>query len=141
MLLQHCLYLQYVKLISKMIVGIGTDIVNIERIGSIFDKYGDAFLKKNFHHLEIQKHSLLSGDKKLPYLAKRFAAKEAIAKAFGQGIGSMIAFCDIAIINNDFGTPQVIISFKKIPDIAKYDIQISLSDDHPFAVAFVVISK
>ncbi len=124
-----------------MIVGIGTDIVNIERIGRVFDKYGDIFLKKNFHYLEIQKHSLLSSDKKLPYLAKRFAAKEATAKALGQGIGSMIAFCDIAIINNDLGTPRVIISLKKIPNITKYDIQISLSDDHPFAVAFVVISK
>lgn len=124
-----------------MIVGIGTDIVSIERIERIFDKYGDAFLKKNFHNLEIKKQASLFSEKRIPYLAKRFAAKEAVAKAFGQGIGDMIAFCDIAVVNNKVGTPQVMISSKKIPDIAKYDIQISLSDDHPFAVAFVVISK
>lgn len=124
-----------------MIVGIGTDIVNIERIDRIFKKYGDDFLKKNFHQLEIEKVNLLIESSKSSYLAKRFAGKEAFAKAIGSGIGKSIAFCDIAIINDDLGAPKILIFNEKLPDIVKYNASISLSDDYPFAVAFVVISK
>lgn len=124
-----------------MIVGIGTDIVNIERIDRIFKKYGDDFLKKNFHQLEIEKVNLLIESSKSSYLAKRFAGKEAFAKAIGSGIGKSIAFCDIAIINDDLGAPKILIFNEKLPDIVKYNTSISLSDDYPFAVAFVVISK
>lgn len=124
-----------------MIVGIGTDIVNIERIERIFQKYGDAFLKKNFHQLEIEKVNNLISSSKAAYLAKRFAGKEAFAKAVGSGIGKEIAFCDIAIINDDLGAPKIVISDGKLPRILEYNINISLSDDYPFAVAFVVISK
>jgi len=123
-----------------MVVGIGTDIVNIERIESIFQKYGDKFLKKNFHKLEIEKFTVLTSTQQLGYLAKRFAAKEAVAKALGIGIGKGLAFRDIAIVNNDTGVPRVLISPEKFPDIIKYNIQISLSDDYPFAVAFVVVT-
>ena len=123
-----------------MVVGIGTDIVNIERIENIFQKYGDKFLKKNFHKLEIEKFIMLTSMQRPGYLAKRFAAKEAVAKAFGVGIGKSLAFRDIAIVNNGTGVPRVVISPEKFPDIAKYNIQVSLSDDYPFAVAFVVVT-
>jgi len=124
-----------------MVVGIGTDIVNIERIENIFQKYGDKFLKKNFHKLEIEKFIMLTSMQRRGYLAKRFAAKEAVAKAFGVGIGKSLAFRDIAIVNNGIGVPRVVISPEKFPDIAKYNIQVSLSDDYPFAVAFVVVTR
>jgi len=124
-----------------MILGIGTDIVNIERIERIFLKYGDAFLNKNFHTLEIEKFHSLSDTQKVPYLAKRFAAKEAVSKALGTGISGGFSFSDIAVINNDSGAPEIVISKKKFPNIAEYKFQVSLSDDHPFAVAFVVMTR
>lgn len=123
------------------IIGIGTDIVNIKRIESIYQKYGEAFLDKNFH-LEEKKHfKNLPLHKKINYLAKRFAAKEAVAKAFGVGIGDKISFCDIAILNNELGAPYVLIEKDKINEIHKYNIHISLSDDEPFAIAFAMISR
>ena len=123
-----------------MVVGIGTDVVNVERIESIFQKYGDKFLKKIFHKLEIEKFTVLTSTQQLGYLAKRFAAKEAVAKLLGIGIGKGLAFRDIAIVNNDTGVPKVLMSPEKFPDIMKYNVQISLSDDYPFAVAFVVVT-
>ena len=124
-----------------MILGIGTDIVNIERIESIFSKYGDVFLNKNFHPLEIKKFHSLVKAKQTSYLAKRFAAKEAVSKSLGTGISGGLAFSDIAIINNDKGSPEVIISSEQFPNIAQFKFQISLSDDYPFAVAFVVMTS
>ena len=64
-----------------MVVGIGTDIVNIERIEHVYNKFGDDFIHKNFHKLEISYLSTLSHAAKIGYLAKRFAAKEAVAKS------------------------------------------------------------
>ena len=93
-----------------MIVGIGTDIVSIERIKHIYDKFGDDFVHKNFHKLEIIHLATLTHISKISYLAKRFAAKEAVAKALGIGIGGSLAFKDIAVINNDLGAPQILIS-------------------------------
>ena len=124
-----------------MIIGIGTDIVNIERIQHIFDRFGDDFVKKNFHELEIENLSDLKYSLKISYLAKRFAAKEAMAKALGIGIGRGLSFKDIAVINNDFGAPQIIMPTEIYPDIVNCNVHVSLSDDHPFAVAFVTISK
>jgi len=124
-----------------VIVGIGTDIVNIDRIKRVFDKFGDDFVHKNFHELEIKQFVSLPEANKVAYLSKRFAAKEAVAKALGVGIGSGIAFKDIAVVNDELGAPQIIISSKIFPDIAEHNIHVSLSDDHPFAVAFVTISK
>jgi holo-[acyl-carrier protein] synthase len=124
-----------------MIVGIGTDIVSIERIKHIYDKFGDDFVHKNFHKLEIIHLATLTHISKISYLAKRFAAKEAVAKALGIGIGGSLAFKDIAVINNDLGAPQILISSTIYPSIDDYNIHVSLSDDHPFAVAFVTVSK
>ena len=123
------------------IVGVGTDIVNIQRIRDIFLKHKDDFLLKNFHRDEIICFNTLAEPNKVGYLARRFAAKEAIAKALGHGIGSTIAFKDISITNDFAGAPKATIDNKNVPHIDEYNIHISLSDDEPFAVAFVVISK
>lgn len=122
-----------------MIIGIGTDIVNISRIEGVFNKYKDKFLQKNFHPNEIDFfNNHVVDHKKYAFLAKRFAAKEAISKALGSGIGK-VAFKDIVVLNNDLGAPTVRIDNESY-DISNYKINISLSDDYPFAVAFVVIS-
>lgn len=124
-----------------MIVGIGTDIVNIDRINKIFIKFGDDFLQKNFHPMEIEQMKNLPENIHVNFLAKRFAAKEAFAKACGCGIGDGIAFKDIAVVNDKNGAPTIFISENSNITVNEYNIHISLSDDVPFAVAFVVISR
>jgi len=124
-----------------MIVGIGTDIVQIPRIERILSKYANKFINKNFHPLEIDKIESLGNQRLLAcYLAKRFAAKEAVAKALGSGVGT-IAFKEIAILNDKNGAPIIQIDPDKFPNYSHVQFSVSLSDDYPIAIAFVVISK
>lgn len=124
-----------------MIVGIGTDIVQIDRIEKIYSKYKQAFLEKNFHPKECKYFFTLEHSMAISYLAKRFAGKEAISKAFGTGVGKNLSFKDIAILNNELGAPYVEISSNCDEDLTDKKIQISLSDDYPIAIAFVIISQ
>jgi holo-[acyl-carrier protein] synthase len=124
-----------------MIVGVGTDVVQIDRIEKLFAKYGEAFLGKNFHSKEIECFRAFKNEKGIAYLAKRFAGKEAVAKAFGKGVGDGLAFKDIAILNDELGAPYVDFSTSAIQNFSDKKIHISLSDDYPIAVAFVVISQ
>ena len=119
-----------------MIIGIGTDIVRIDRIQSLVTKFGDKFISRILAPSEITRFN--TGGKKISFLAKRFAAKEAISKAFGTGIGNEIEFKDIVISNNDAGCPIVTID----RDIAiGKTIYLSIADEVDVAVAFAVISK
>jgi len=126
------------------IFGIGTDIVNIKRIEKIIKKNGDSFKNKFFSKKEIN----YCEKKKNPssFYAKRFAAKEAVTKAMGTGIGKGISLKNIEVINNINGKPDIILKgnvdafLKKQIKRKKYDIYLSLSDDKPFALATVVIS-
>lgn len=117
-----------------MIIGIGTDIVQIPRIERILKQYGSRFLEKilSTSEQEHNSHRISSS-----FLAKRFAAKEAVAKALGKGIGKPLRFKDISIINNDLGKPQVHVAGQPNNEI----IELSLSDDYPVAIAFVVIHR
>ena len=124
-----------------MIVGIGTDVVQIDRIEGIYNKYKDAFLEKNFHPQECEYFYALEGSKAILYLAKRFAGKEAIAKAFGLGIGNNLAFKDIAILNDELGAPYAEIFIDNVESFIDKKIHISLSDDYPIAIAFAIISQ
>lgn len=127
--------------LNMSIMGIGTDVVQIPRIEKLYKKFGDNFLYKNYHELEIKEFFKLNIEKRCSFLAKRFAAKEAISKAFGIGIGTKINFKDIAIENNALGAPFVKIFGHLIDDLNSYSIHISLSDDYPIAIAFAVVSK
>lgn len=127
-----------------MIYGIGTDIVNIDRIAKIYQKDKERFIRKILSESEqsiISKIKLES--KQIEYLAKRFAGKEAVSKALGTGIADGLSFADIEILNNDKGQPYVRINNEDILDdeIKQSQIKISLSDDTPFAVAFVIIER
>jgi holo-[acyl-carrier protein] synthase len=126
-----------------MIIGIGTDIVNIARIETIYTKYGNLFKEKILSSIELRNINILKNDKHAAFLAKRFAAKEALAKAFGIGIGSILQFKKINILNNEFGKPYVYFDYQDfdILDLNIYQIDISISDDYPIAVAFVIISS
>lgn len=125
-----------------MIHGIGCDIVNVERIAKLVQSQGDRFVNRILTNLEKEKFTKIT-DLTLQnrYLAKRFAGKEALAKALGTGFGSAIAFNSISILNNEMGAPYITISEEYMTDkLCNMQFQISLSDDWPFAVAFVMIS-
>ncbi|MGI4775705.1 MAG: holo-ACP synthase [Janthinobacterium lividum] len=126
-----------------MIIGIGTDVVQIKRIEKIFKNYGDAFKRKILAKKELEKFDSLPSFKKINFLSKRFAAKEAICKAFGTGISAKLALKDISILNDKLGKPYVEIDEEKIKIITNYNnvmIHLSISDDYPVAIAFSVIS-
>jgi len=118
-----------------MITGIGTDIVRIDRIKNLVDKFGNKFISRILSASEITKFN--ASGKKISFIAKRFAAKEAISKAFGTGIGNEIEFKDIVISNNEAGCPIVTID----RDIAiNKKIFLSIADEIDVAVAFAIIS-
>ena len=109
-----------------MIIGIGTDIVDIRRIEKLIEESGEKFLARIFNEEE-------RGEDTAHY-AKRFAAKEAIAKALGTGIGSKVSFKDIVITNDENGAPKAEVKNQK----SKVKIHISLSDEYPYALAYAV---
>jgi len=124
------------------IFGIGTDIVDISRIKKIFNN-NKKFKKRVFSLKEI-KYCESKTDKIASY-SKRFAAKEAFAKALGTGISKGISFNEISIINNKNGAPFIEL-LGKTKTIAKKitrknnKIYLSLSDEKKYALAMVVIS-
>lgn len=124
-----------------MIIGIGTDIVQIPRIEKILELYPKSFPKRILTAEEFENFALLSKEKYAAFLAKRFAAKEAISKAFGIGIGQGINLKDITILNNELGKPTASISSNYTQKLSPFNIHLSLSDDYPICVAFVVVEK
>lgn len=127
-----------------MIFGIGTDIIEVNRIEKLFDKYGNKFLQRLFSE-EEENYSLSKKDKKnaMRSLAGRFAAKEAFVKALGTGIRKPINFKDILIFNDNKGKP--FIKLKKImPQYSENCIQkihLSLSHSNDYAVATVILEN
>ena len=130
-----------------MIIGIGTDILNLERINKIIDKYDQKFIDRIYGKNEIQiSKSKLNNS--INYFGKRFSAKEATWKALSATRGEGIFFTEIEILNDINGKPYLFFSGKTKKFIekkeknlkAKLKFDISLSDDTPFVIAFVVIS-
>tara|TARA_Y100001970_G_scaffold257757_1_gene336935 strand:+ start:113 stop:496 length:384 start_codon:yes stop_codon:yes gene_type:complete len=127
-----------------MIYGIGTDIIDIRRIKRVIDIYGLKFKKKCFHKDEIETSE--KRYKSVESYAKRYAAKEACAKALGTGLARGVFWKDIEIKNNKFGKPFIILhnNAKKYLDcnISKSaNIELSISDEVNFALANVIIFK
>ncbi len=124
------------------IFGIGTDIVKISRIDKLIKKKN--LISRLFNKKEIAKCSMIKNAKNC--YAKRFAAKEAFAKALGTGLAKGIKFKEIIVMNEKNGKPFIrlidktkIIVEKKIKR-KKYKISLSLTDEDKYAVAFVTIS-
>jgi holo-[acyl-carrier protein] synthase len=123
-----------------MIYGIGTDIINIERVEHILSKNKNGFVRRVLSDHE-QFLFANKGDS-ASYCAKRFAAKEAFAKALGTGIGKVVSFQDLTIRNDDNGKPYFIPSEKLRLYLLAKNIKhahLSLSDEKFNAVAFVVL--
>ena len=123
------------------IYGIGTDIVNVNRIKNAINKNNKAFKKKIYTNFEIK--TCEKRVNKIECFAKRFAAKEALFKAVG--IRSKLQFNDVEVRNDPSGAPKFVIkgislkNLKKIFKNKKFKIHLSLSDDRPWAVASVII--
>jgi len=122
---------------------IGTDIVDIRRIKRIINKYGDKFKLRCFHKSEITRSE--SKTKSEESYAKRYAAKEACAKALGTGLARGVFWKDIEIRNNKFGKPNIFLHnkalkfLKKIGKSLEPKIEVSLSDEKNYAIANVII--
>ena len=115
--------------------GIGVDIVKNKRIYNIFKKYKIKFAKKilNSNELKIFKKK----KNKIFFLAKSFAAKEAVAKSLGTGFRNDICFKNIEIKKNKFGCPKIKINIDNIKK--KYKTYISISHEKKLTIAFAII--
>ena len=123
-----------------MILGVGTDVVQISRIERLFKIHKERFISRILSPEEIKLLQSTS-DKQVNFLAKRYAAKEAISKAFGTGIGNILQFKNITITNNILGKPEVLIHNSKRIDISHFKVELSISDDYPIAIAFAIVIK
>jgi len=127
-----------------MIIGIGTDLSDIRRIQNSLDRFGDRFKARCFTELE-RTRSDRKPDPAWSY-AKRFAAKEACAKALGTGIRADVYWRDMGVVNLKSGQPTMVLTgnaaehLKRLtPPGHEMRIHLTLSDEHPYALAFVVI--
>lgn len=121
------------------IFGIGTDMVTIKRIEKLHAEFGQKFAKRILSVKELSHYEKHASPNL--FLAKRFAAKEAITKALGTGIGQHIGFHDISVLNYQSGQPFVDFSPKGqqfIKDNKISAVHISLSDEGDYALAFAV---
>ncbi len=119
--------------------GIGTDLVEIARIASLYERFGDRFAKRilsaDEYAIFVRQHY------SIPFLAKRFAGKEAVAKALGTGIGAQVAFTDISITNEPNGRPTVELlgnAHALLKELNIKHLAISLSDEKHYALAFAI---
>ncbi len=123
-----------------MIIGIGTDIIEISRIQNSIEKYGDRFLKRIFTETE-KKYSESFNENKFQHYAARFAAKEAFSKAIGTGLTRGFKFREIGIRNEITGKPVVNLEGGLAKKWGQYNVEISLSHTGTHAVAYIVIHE
>jgi holo-[acyl-carrier protein] synthase len=129
-----------------VIVGIGSDLCNVERIERALERFGDKFLNRVFTETERGKAA------SRPYtragtLAKRFAAKEAFSKAVGTGFKRGVYMKDIGVVNLPSGAPTLDVTGGAkarldalAPEGHAIDIHLTMTDDHPWAQAFVILT-
>jgi holo-[acyl-carrier protein] synthase len=125
-----------------MILGIGTDIIEVARIEASHAKFGERFLNRILLPGEIA--YCLSHRKPGPFLAARFAAKEAISKAFGTGIGASLSWLDLEIMRRDSGEPYVVLhngGIELFRARRATQLLISLSHTQVHAVAMAVLER
>lgn len=129
-----------------MIIGIGHDLVSIDRIARVYNRFGDHFLMRSFAEPERQAFACLSQSRRITFLAKRFAAKEAAAKALGTGFRDGILMQQIFVHTNSAGAPVLNMTGAAahrlntlLPAGHSCKLHLSLSDEPPYAAAFVVL--
>jgi holo-[acyl-carrier protein] synthase len=129
-----------------VIVGLGSDLCNIERIERSLERWGDKFLRRVFTEVEQAKAAsrphTIAGT-----LAKRFAAKEAFSKAVGTGFRRGVHMKDIGVVNLPSGAPTIQLTGGAkarldalAPEGHAIDIHLTMTDDYPWAQAFVILT-
>ena len=127
-----------------MIVGLGNDLCDIKRVAQVLEKYGDRFTHRCFTEIERAKSDRRA--QRAASYAKRFAAKEACSKALGTGISWGVYWRDMGVVNLRSGQPTMALTGHAAEHLARLTpvghrphIHLTLSDEHPYALAFVVI--
>jgi holo-[acyl-carrier protein] synthase len=128
-----------------MIIGLGSDLCNIERIQQSLDRFGTRFENRVFTEIELRK-AARRPHTKAGTLAKRFAAKEAFSKAVGTGFKAGVFMKDIGVVNSPSGAPTLALTGGArerldalVPAGHTAKVHLTLTDDHPWAQAFVII--
>ncbi|MEA1014049.1 holo-ACP synthase [Sphingosinicella sp. LY1275] len=129
-----------------MIVGIGSDLCNIERIQNSLDRFGERFIARVFTDVERAKAEGRPFTRAGTY-AKRFAAKEAFSKAVGTGFKRGVFMKDIGVVNQASGAPTLALTGGAkerldaiMPEGHAAVVHLTMTDDHPWAQAFVIIT-
>ena len=125
-----------------MIIGIGTDIVEVERIKDMIDRLGDRLPQRLLSDAELKRYA--EAPQKGSWLAKRFAAKEAAAKALGTGIAEGVSWKHIEVSNDALGAPKLIlheVALQRARSMGADTFHLSLSDERAFAVAYVILER
>jgi len=125
-----------------MIYGIGTDVVQIDRIAGSLERFGDRLVSRLLLPAEREQYEQVS--RKVRFLAMRFAAKEAIVKAMGTGFAHGVWARDIGVVQNEWGKPEIIYSERGKAMCQKLGVgsgHISLTDEAGLVMAFAVLEK
>ncbi len=125
-----------------MILGTGIDLIEVERVEASFQKFGDRFVKRILHPDEIA--YCLAHKNPAPFLAARFAAKEAVSKAFGTGIGTALGWHDIEVRKKPSGEPFVVLhgnGLKLLMERGGRVVHLSLTHTAMHAAAMAILES
>lgn len=125
-----------------MILGTGIDIIEVARIKASYEKYGERFVSRILHPGEISYCS--SHRDPGPFLAARFAAKEAVSKAFGTGIGAQLSWQDIEVMRKESGEPYIVLHGRGqelLKSRGGRIVHISLSHTRDHATAIAILES
>ena len=127
-----------------MIIGIGSDLIDIRRIEKTLDRYGERFIERVFTPTEVRRSERRK--QRAASYAKRFAAKEACAKALGTGLNQGVFWRDMGVVNLPSGKPTMALTGGAaerlaaiLPAGTRAEIHLTITDDFPLAQAFVII--
>lgn len=125
-----------------MILGVGIDLIEVERIQASYKRFGERFLNRILHPAEIA--YCLTHKEPAPFLAARFAAKEAISKAFGTGIGAQLGWLDMEVGRRESGEPFVVLhgnGLKLLEERRARAVLLSLSHTESHATAVAILES
>ncbi len=127
------------------VLGLGNDITDIRRIEQTIDRRGDRFIRRIYTDIEIAKSDRRAG--RIASYAKRFAAKEACAKALGTGLNHGVFWRDMGVVNDPSGRPTMVLTNGALARLQAItppgmiaEIHLTITDEHPYAQAMVLIT-
>ena len=130
-----------------MIIGLGVDLCDIRRVERVMERFGERFINRVFTETERARAKRRTSSLHAATFAKRFAAKEACAKALGTGFSQGVFHSDIGVVNLPSGRPTMVLSGGALerlraitPTGAQAEIALTITDEPPYAFAQVIIS-